>query len=178
LWRTGRWWNRTCKNLRGWTEEVRNQGFVPSTRLVSVEEVPAEIHISRALKVPLGTAILRITRVRSASAHPIAVEKAHLEATRFADIQPMLVEQPSLYQILRDRYGILLVSAVQYLESGEADRQTADLLESPCITPSWSPSALPLTRAASRWNLWWGCTVLGLSASVRKCPANGPPCAK
>ena len=126
---------QSLQNLRGWTEEVLSQGFIPSTKLISVDDLPADIRISRELQVSAATPLVRIIRVRYASANPIALEKAHLVSAKFPDIRQMLNQQPSLYQILRDHYGISLVRAVQYLEAGEADKTTAALLDIPLHQP-------------------------------------------
>lgn len=120
---------QNLQSLRGWTEEIRNQGYQPSTRLISIEQRPASSPVALHLHVPPKTPLLLITRVRCASGYPLAVEKTHLVAANFPGIETYIQKYESLYQVLHDQFGILLIRATQYLDAGEADAQSAALLD-------------------------------------------------
>lgn len=121
---------QNLQTLKGWTEEIRAQGMHPSTRLISVDTVPAERAIARSLNIAPGEAITRIVRVRYADDFPLSVEKAHLVHARFPEIgQVMRHSDTSLYNILRSAYGLNPTRAVQFIEAGEADQATAALLD-------------------------------------------------
>lgn len=120
---------QNLQSLRGWTEEIRNQGYQPSTRLISIEQIPASWQVAQHLHVPLRTPLLLITRVRYASGYPLAVERTHLVEANFPGIESFIYQYESLYQILHDQFGILLIRGTQYLDAGEADVQSAALLD-------------------------------------------------
>lgn len=121
---------QNLQNLKGWTEEIRAQGMVPSTRLISIDSLPADRTAAQYLKTPVGERIYRIVRVRYASNFPLAIEKAHLVVSRFQDIdQRLRSSQDSLYGILRQTYGVNPTRAVQFLEAGEADQSAVELLD-------------------------------------------------
>jgi GntR family transcriptional regulator len=121
---------QNLQNLKGWTEEIRAQGMVPSTRLISIDSVSADRTTARYLNTSVGESIYRIVRVRYASNFPLAIEKAHLVASRFREITELFRgKQASLYSILRQTYGVNPTRAVQFLEAGEADQASAELLD-------------------------------------------------
>src|SRR5690606_14261471 len=102
----------------GWTEEIRAQGMRPSTRLISVETVPADRTTSRYLNVNFGDPVYRIVRVRYADDFPLTVEKAFLVVSRFPALATQIQQpQASLYAILRQAYGVNPTRAVQFLEA-------------------------------------------------------------
>ena len=86
-------------------DEARNLGFDPGTRMVESHLQPAEEAEAAALKVPLGSQILRINRLRTADGEPLAIQEAHLP--------PHLAE---LSIELLDRTGSLYRSLVHSLE--------------------------------------------------------------
>lgn len=122
---------QNLQNLRGWTEEIRAQGMEPSTRIISVEKIPADRTTAHHLSIPIGEPVFRIIRVRYADDFPLTVEKAHLMVSRFPEAGQIMQQQPqaSLYGILRTMYGANPLKAVQFLEAGEADQATAELLD-------------------------------------------------
>lgn len=118
------------QNLKGWTEEIRDQGMVPSTRFISIESIPSDRTAAKYLNVPAGEQVYRIVRVRYANNFPLAIEKAHLVENRFHDITEHLRNtQASLYEILRRMYGVNPTRAIQFLEAGEADQDAAELFD-------------------------------------------------
>jgi GntR family transcriptional regulator len=120
---------QNLQQLKGWTEEIRAQGKQPSTRIIGVESVPADRTTARYLNISLSDRVYRILRVRFADDFPLTVEKAFLVVNRFPGLD-QLIQQPqaSLYGILRQTFSVNPTRAVQFLEAGEADQPTADLL--------------------------------------------------
>jgi GntR family transcriptional regulator len=119
------------QHLMGWTEEIQAQGMRPATRLISMDTLPAERVISRHLNLSPDADVYRVVRVRYADAFPLSVERAYLACKRFPGLDQLLQNAPSLYSILRQAFGVRPVRALQFLEAGEADQQTAELLDLP-----------------------------------------------
>jgi GntR family transcriptional regulator len=101
----------------------------PATRLISVDTIPAEQVISRHLNLDPNAEVYRVVRVRYADAFPLSVERAYLSCKRFPGLDQLINNAPSLYGILRQAFGVRPVRALQFLEAGEADLQTAELLD-------------------------------------------------
>ncbi len=119
---------QNLQRLSGFTEEVRQQGFQPGSRVLAVERVPAGVEEAGALQVQPGTMLLRLTRQRLVDNVPVALESAHLVYARFPDLENIDFSRHSLYEVLQDRYGIRLVHARQCIEAQQADEEVAALL--------------------------------------------------
>ncbi|HPH97446.1 MAG TPA: GntR family transcriptional regulator [Anaerolineaceae bacterium] len=122
-------------HLMGWTEEIRQQHLEPSTKIISVEAIPADRSIANNLNIPLGNQVYRITRVRYADHFPLSIEKAHLSCDKFQGLDLLVKSMTSLYQTLRENFEVYPVRAVQVLDAGEADQQISALLEMPIGKP-------------------------------------------
>ncbi len=119
---------QNLQRLSGFTEEVRAQGFVPGSRVLSVSHVEADAHIARALDIAPGTLLVCITRQRLVDDVPVALESAYLVHARFPGLDSVDFSSNSLYDVLQSRYGIRLVHAKQIIEAQEADEEVGPLL--------------------------------------------------
>ncbi|MEJ2668395.1 MAG: GntR family transcriptional regulator [Deinococcales bacterium] len=90
----------------GFTDEARGLGFQPGAELLESGFVPADREVQAALEVAEGTSVLRIVRLRSADATPLAVQAAHL-APHVASLSlEDLARTGSLYRSLEAAFGI------------------------------------------------------------------------
>ncbi len=119
---------QNLQRLSGFTEEVRKQGFMPGSRVLSVEQIPAGEEEAHALQVSPGTLLLCITRQRLVDNVPVALESAYLVYARFPGLDRIDFNRHSLYEVLQTRYGIRLVHARQCIEAQEANDDVARLL--------------------------------------------------
>lgn len=117
--------------LSGWTEEISAQGMLPSTRVISMNILPADKVVANRLGVLAGTRVYCLVRVRLADNFPVSLERTHLCCDRFPGLDKQIDQNPSLYHILREKYQVFPIRALQFIEAGEADGVTATLLEIP-----------------------------------------------
>ena len=94
----------------------------------------ASVETAGRLAMPVGDPVLRITRVRTADDEPVALETVDIPVAYVPDLAADDVTG-SLYQVLRERYGISLGSASMTLASELPDRRIAELLEVSTSTP-------------------------------------------
>lgn len=121
--------------LSGWTEEISAQGMVPSTRVISLEVIPADRMVASRLGISVGTRVYSLVRVRLADNFPVSVERTHLCCDSFPGLDRLITKEASLYQVLRQNYQVYPVRALQFLEAGEVDGFSAGLLEIPAGKP-------------------------------------------
>ncbi len=119
----------SLQQLLGWTDEIRMQGLIPSSKVVSCDTVPLTAYLAHWLEVPAGTLVYQITRIRYANEYPLALERAHLVCTRFPGLDRLIDSETSLYKILQEHYYIKPLRAIQFLEANEADLVASKLLE-------------------------------------------------
>ncbi|WP_427870046.1 GntR family transcriptional regulator [Leucobacter luti] len=122
-------------------EDLTRGGHQPTTRVLSVETIPADEEAAQQLHVELGTEITRIRRLRSADGTPMAVLE-NLLPPQFADITAADLERQGLYEILRAR-GVTIKIANQTIGARRAHDDEPELLDLPKGSP-----VLTMTRVA------------------------------
>ncbi|WP_116044075.1 GntR family transcriptional regulator [Amycolatopsis palatopharyngis] len=114
--------------LSSYTEDMRAQGREPSSKLLNVEELPADAELAKLLGMRAGAKVLRLHRLRLADAEPMALETTHLPLARFRGLRKQVADGGSLYAVLRDHYGVEMERAEETFETALAGPQEAELL--------------------------------------------------
>jgi GntR family transcriptional regulator len=121
--------------LSSYTEDIQSKGLRPSSRLLDVGTVAATGEVAEHLQLTTDAPVLRLERLRLANNEPMAIETVHLDPARFPGIDAVVSDETSLYQLMRDRYGIVPVEAEETIESVLASSPKATLLGSDSTTP-------------------------------------------
>lgn len=114
--------------LSSYTEDMRAQGRQPASRLLEVVEQPADDQLATLLATRTASPVLRLRRLRLADGEPMAIETTHLPLTRFGGLTAHLEAGGSLYQVLREYFGVELGYAEETIETALASPEEADLL--------------------------------------------------
>lgn len=114
--------------LASYTEDMLARGLRPGARDLDRRTVPASGQLARALGVPPGADVHCVERLRTADGEPMAVERSHISAAVAPDLLDQRLSDRSLYQVLEERYGVVLDSGEQTIEAGIADARDAGLL--------------------------------------------------
>jgi GntR family transcriptional regulator len=122
--------------LTSFTEDMRQRGFVPSTRLLEMETILAGAQLGRALHVSPGERVVRILRLRLADGEPMAVEDLCVSAAMVPGITRSELEDSSFYALLRDRFGITVARGVQVIEPTVTSEEEAAILGVPLHSPA------------------------------------------
>jgi GntR family transcriptional regulator len=113
--------------LAGIPAYLRAQGFRPGAHVVSARMVPTDDTTARALRIPAGTLVYEVVRIRLADEVRISLENARIPVS----LAPDLLAQPlddSIYDLLTNRYGVTCVKAVERMVAVLADREQSRLL--------------------------------------------------
>ncbi|HEX3787692.1 MAG TPA: GntR family transcriptional regulator [Pseudonocardiaceae bacterium] len=114
--------------LSSYTEDMRAQGRQPSSKLLEIAEDPADPELSQLLGVRVGAKVLRLHRLRLADGEPMALETTHLPTSRFRGLRRYVTAGGSLYQVLRERYGVEMGHAEETIETALASPDEAEQL--------------------------------------------------
>jgi GntR family transcriptional regulator len=143
-------------HLSGFTAEMRALGLKPSSRVLNAETVLTTAEVASRLQIPIGSPGFYLRRLRCADGLPVAIEEVWLAREQFPGIDKLDFASISLYQTLRERYGIRVSRADEIIEARSANRQQAELLELPrnasllAITRTlWSIDGKPVETAQS-----------------------------
>jgi GntR family transcriptional regulator len=128
--------DRDIADTMSFTEEMRQRGLAPETRLVSAGPGIAGQAEAEALRIPAGGPIIRIERLRLAAGTPLLLEQASLPARRFPGLLAADLEHGSLYETLAERFGARVTRAREALEPVLLRAREARLLGVPTGRPA------------------------------------------
>jgi GntR family transcriptional regulator len=119
------------RSVWGFTETFQAQGFKVNSQLINLDHIKADATIAKALGVNEGTPIFRLSRKRLLNDQPVGIETVHLNELEIAGLDQHDWNVESLYEVLREEYGIEPVCGRNYIEAAAADENIARLL---CIS--------------------------------------------
>jgi len=123
--------------LSSYTEDMRAQGRQPGSRLLDVSEDAADADLSRLLNIRASAKVLRLHRLRLADGEPMAIETTHLPLARFRGLRRYVTSGGSLYQVLRERFGVEMAYAEETIETALASPAEAELLGAGAGAAPW-----------------------------------------
>ena len=109
------------------TEDLTSRGWKPSSKIISLDCVPARAHIQHHLALSEGALVWEIFRLRLADCEPISLQWSYLPES----LTPGLDQKDlsgSLYYILKNTYGIELKAADQIVRTRLTTSEEARLL--------------------------------------------------
>jgi len=115
------------QRFKSFTEDMLLRGLKPGGRILKMTRVAAKAKVARALRVPEGTPVLVIVRLRTANGGPMGLHESYL-APEFEIDRQELAGRGSLYTILREQHRIVFTEADETIEAVAATAAEARLL--------------------------------------------------
>lgn len=113
--------------LRGFSEEMRQMGLLPTTKLLDISVVGAEGEVAEQLQLPPDTPVYRLVRLRLANGIPMCVESLHVSQSLCPGLENQPLEK-SIYTIFTEEYHHRLQYADQEMQAGRASTRDAGRL--------------------------------------------------
>jgi GntR family transcriptional regulator len=111
---------RISVQIGGFTDELGRVGRTPGAKLLHTEvSVPTPL-TAEALDLEAGEKVLITQRLRSADGQPLALETSYWPQGRFSDLLDQ-VGEGSLWQLLRERYGVVATETEARMEAISLD---------------------------------------------------------
>ena len=126
-------WN--FQQLRGFSEEMRRRGLVPSAKLLSMALQEPEIEVAQALKLTPGERVYCARRLRFVNGEPVAIVTSHLPARIFAGMDKQDLEKQSLYDVFEHIYKRKLQWAEEVIGAAVAREDEARILAAEVGSP-------------------------------------------
>jgi GntR family transcriptional regulator len=113
----------------GFSDLIAAAGLERSTRLISLEIVPARVRVARHLEIVENDQVWRLQRLRLADGEPFLIETVYLPYARFPSLDEADFEHASLFETLRRQAGCLPAESEDVLEPVILDEYERELLD-------------------------------------------------
>lgn len=126
-------------SVLGFTEKMGREGRRPSTKVLDRSLRPSnELDASIRAELQLGPVapVLRVVRLRLADDLPVMIETMHISPERFPGVEDVDLEATSLYEALRERFGVQVTQLRETLEPVLLSDADAKLLGARGRSPS------------------------------------------
>ena len=121
--------NREISQLKSFTEQMQENGVVSKTKILSFKVIEATKKYRLELKMPEDeNKIIEIKRLRFSDEQPVAIETAWLPYYLFVGMTRDIIENKSLYEIFREKYGYHPDKAKQTIEPTMLNEYESKLL--------------------------------------------------
>ncbi|NMD70057.1 phosphonate metabolism transcriptional regulator PhnF [Bacillus sp. DNRA2] len=115
------------QGLTSFSEDMKQRGYEPESRLLHFEIIPATSKIAGQLSIQEHGPVYEIKRIRLADGVPMALETNYISANLVKGLTEQIVNQ-SLYEYIEGQLHLQIDRAQQVIESSIAIESEASLL--------------------------------------------------
>jgi GntR family transcriptional regulator len=123
--------------MTSFTEDMRRRGMDPGSRTLGLEVVPAGARLGRFLHVSPSEPIVVAKRLRLADRETMAIETLHVREALVPGLTQRDLDGQSFYEILRDRFGIVIAGGAQTIEPTVTNEEESEALGIPLHSPAF-----------------------------------------
>jgi GntR family transcriptional regulator len=123
--------------MTSFTDDMRRRGMRPASRTLELRVSPAGARLGRLLHVSPSEPVVVATRLRLADGESMAIETIHVRERHVPGLSARDLEEQSFYELLRDRYGIVIVGGTQTIEPTVTDEEESAALGVPLHSPAF-----------------------------------------
>ena len=123
--------------LTSFSEDMRRRGMVPDSRTIGLENVHAGPQVARGLNISPSDRVFQIRRLRLADGAPMAVETLHVPVSLVPGLTAAQLEHGSWYELLEERYGVVIAKGLQTIEPTVTNEEESELLSVPLHSPAF-----------------------------------------
>ena len=120
--------DQQLRALTGFSQDVRIRGGQPSSRILEAKVILPPPAAAHALRLSTEAQVILLVRLRLSDGIPLALESAHLPRSFFPKLLEHNFEVESLYEVLKNDYGVTLVQAEQTIEAALATHYEIEML--------------------------------------------------
>lgn len=120
---------RKINRMYNFTEDMLEMGLTPSSRVLQCEVVAATEDLRKKLCLDVGETVFQLKRIRYANGEPILLETTCIPYRLCAGIEKYDFSDRSLYQTLKEEYGLAFFKAVETYRCVTVSSHSAELLD-------------------------------------------------
>ena len=119
---------QSMTRIVSFTEDMRQRGFTPETKVLTAELISAEEDIAEKLQIQPAEQLAYLRRLRLADGEPMSIEESFLVHRYCPNVLQHDYAKKPLREVLEKDYGIRITSAKQVIQAVLAPAKMADLL--------------------------------------------------
>jgi GntR family transcriptional regulator len=123
--------------MTSFTEDMQRRGMAPSSKTLELKTVAAGARLGRLLHVSPSERIVVVTRLRYADRETMAIETLHVAEALVPGLTAKDLEQRSFYELLEERFGIVVVGGSQAIEPTVTNEEESAALGVPLHSPAF-----------------------------------------
>jgi GntR family transcriptional regulator len=123
--------------MTSFTDDMRARGLRPASRTLELRVSPAGARLGRLLHVSPSEPVFIARRLRLADGESMAIETLHVRESHVPGLTQKDLEERSFYELLSDRYGIVITGGEQTIEPTVTDEEESDALGVPLHSPAF-----------------------------------------
>jgi GntR family transcriptional regulator len=123
--------------MTSFTDDMRRRGLQPASKTLDLRLTPAGARLGRLLHVSPSEPVLVAVRLRLADGESMAIETVHIRAALVPGLTAADLEEMSFYELLRERYDIVVVGGEQTIEPTVTDEDESKALGVPLHSPAF-----------------------------------------
>lgn len=107
---------QSLSSFYSFSRVIRDRGLQARDIVLNVREARAVGGVAKRLQIQVGQPVLELERLRCMEEDPFVLEVSHLPKDLVPQIDVEELQRTSLYDFIRDRYGILVTKAKESFE--------------------------------------------------------------
>jgi GntR family transcriptional regulator len=123
--------------MTSFTEDMHRRGMVPTSKTLELKSVTAGARLGRLLHVSPSEEIVVVTRLRYADRETMAIETLHVAESLVPGLTAKDLEQHSFYELLEERFGVVVVGGNQAIEPTVTNEEESAALGVPLHSPAF-----------------------------------------
>lgn len=116
------------RTVSSFSTELRDLGMKPGSRILETGTVSASVELAAEMDIEVGRELTSLRRLRLADDQPIGIQHTVVVASRFPDILSVLSDGSSLYEVMKDYYGVVATDATEVFRAAGVSKADAQLL--------------------------------------------------
>lgn len=106
-------YNQNLVKLYSFTEEMKEMGKKPTTKVLSFQEIAIEERLAEKMDLTLNDEVFQIVRLRLADDEPLMYETSYVPKKLFSALTKVDLETRPMYDIFYDDYEVVVTKALE-----------------------------------------------------------------
>jgi GntR family transcriptional regulator len=123
--------------MTSFSDDMARRGMRPGSRVLSFESISAGAKLGQRLRISPVEDVWAIRRLRLADDVTMAIEFLHVPQRVVPRLRREELEEHSFYELLRERFGVVIASGVQTIEPTVTSEEEAEILGVPVHAPAF-----------------------------------------